>query len=61
MANMTVARSSGGKYTIESTIPKFAAQSLNIQAGDSLEWDMDMVKGEKVLIVRKMDKSGRGV
>ena len=61
MANMTVARGSGGKYTIESTIPKFAVETLNIQAGDSLEWDMDMVKGEKVLIVRKMDKSGRGV
>ena len=60
MANSTITRKRG-KYTIESTIPKFAAQSLNIQAGDSLEWDMDMVKGEKVLIVRKMDKSGRGV
>lgn len=61
MANMTVARGSGGKYTIESTIPKFAVETLNIQAGDLLEWDIEVVSGQKVLIARKAEKSGTGV
>ncbi len=60
MANATVIRR-GRAYTLESTLPKFTVEMLKLNAGDLLEWEIDIVAGEKVLIVRKMDKSGRGV
>ena len=60
MANGTITRKRG-KYTIESTIPKFAAESLNMNEGDLVEWDIEVVAGQKVLIARKAEKSGTGV
>ncbi len=46
--------------SLRATIPEGIVAYLEIQEGDKLEWKMDMVKNERVVIVRKkkVKKSG---
>ena len=60
MASGTVIRR-GGAYTLESTLPKFVVETLSLHEGDMLQWEIDFIGGQKVLIARKAEKSGTGV
>jgi DNA-binding Xre family transcriptional regulator len=39
--------------SLRATIPEGIVAFLEMQAGDILEWKMDIAKGERVVIVRK--------
>lgn len=43
--------------SLRATIPEGVVAFLNLESGDSLEWEMDFEKKERIVIVKK--KSGK--
>ena len=43
-----------GTKSLRATIPEGIVAFLDMQAGNILEWKMDIEKGERVVIVRKV-------
>ncbi len=46
-----------GTKSLRATIPEGVVAFLNLESGDSLEWEMDFDKKERIVIVKK--KSGK--
>jgi len=42
-----------GTKSLRATVPEGIVVFLGIEAGDKLEWQMDLQNGERVVIVRK--------
>ena len=42
-----------GTKSLRATVPEGIVAFLNLQSGDKLEWKMDIIKNEKVVIVIK--------
>lgn len=42
-----------GTKSLRATVPEGIVAFLNLQAGDKLEWKMEVIKNEKVVIVKK--------
>ncbi|MGD0177060.1 MAG: AbrB family transcriptional regulator [Candidatus Bathyarchaeia archaeon] len=42
-----------GTKSLRATVPEGIVAFLGIQAGDKLEWRMEMQNGERIVIVRK--------
>ena len=42
--------------SLRATVPEGIVAFLNLKAGDKLEWEMEIINGERVAIVRKMKK-----
>ena len=40
--------------SLRATVPEGIVAFLELQAGDKLEWKMDIINDERVVIVRKM-------
>lgn len=61
-ANQSVARKANqSESSIEATIPATLARLMRIGHGDMLEWDIDILAGERILIIKKLGKPGAGV
>ena len=43
-----------GTKSLRATVPEGIVAFLNIQAGDKLEWRMDVHNDERIVIVRKL-------
>jgi hypothetical protein len=43
-----------GTTSLRATVPEGIVAFLELQSGDKLDWKMDIVNGERVVIVRKM-------
>jgi hypothetical protein len=43
-----------GTKSLRATVPEGIVAFLNIQSGDKLEWRMEMIDEERVVIVRKV-------
>jgi bifunctional DNA-binding transcriptional regulator/antitoxin component of YhaV-PrlF toxin-antitoxin module len=43
-----------GTTSLRVTVPEGIVAFLELQAGDKLEWKMEIAKGERVTIVRKL-------
>ena len=43
--------------SLRATIPEGIVAFLELQSGDKLEWKMELIKGERVAMVRKSDKN----
>ncbi len=48
-----------GTKSLRATVPEGIVAYLNLEAGNKLEWQMEMHKGERVVIVRKVKTKGR--
>ena len=42
-----------GTKSLRATVPEGIVAFLNLHAGDKLEWRMEVIKNEKVVIVKK--------
>jgi len=42
-----------GTKSLRATVPEGIVAFLNLQAGDKLEWKMDVRKNQKIVIVKK--------
>lgn len=42
--------------SLRATIPEGMVAFLELEKGDKLEWKMEIIKGERVALVRKMKK-----
>lgn len=47
-----------GTKSLRATVPEGIVVYLGIEAGDKLEWKMDMKKSERIVIIKKK-KNGR--
>jgi hypothetical protein len=45
-----------GTKSLRATIPEGIVAFLDMQQGDVLDWRMDIVNGERVVIIRKIKK-----
>lgn len=43
-----------GTKSLRATIPEGVVAYLNLQAGDKLEWKMEIMEGEKIVLVQKV-------
>jgi len=43
-----------GTTSLRATVPEGIVAFLELQSGDKLEWKMDIINDERVVIVRKM-------
>jgi hypothetical protein len=50
----TVARP--GSTSLRATVPEGIVAFLDLKSGDKLDWKMDIVDGERVVIVTKISK-----
>lgn len=54
MSLQTIATSAkAGTKSLRATIPEGVVAYLDLQAGDKLEWRMEIINGGKAVIVRK--------
>ena len=44
------------KDSLRTTLPIFCVRQWNLEAGDQLDWSIETVKGESVMIVRAIKK-----
>ena len=40
--------------SMRTTIPTFLAKKMNLDVGDTLDWDLDKIDGEWVMTIRKV-------
>jgi len=45
-----------GTKSLRATIPEGIVAFLDMKAGDVLDWKMDILNGERIVIVRKLTK-----
>ena len=43
-----------GTKSLRATIPEGIVAFLNLKEGESLDWKMEVMKGERVVLVRKL-------
>jgi antitoxin component of MazEF toxin-antitoxin module len=43
-----------GTNSLKTTIPEGIVEYLNLKPGDTLEWSMEIVKGNRVTFVKKV-------
>ena len=61
MGNVTKLRK-GGEYSLELVVPVVAVQMFGLKEGDKVSWNFDIIGGEKVLYLKKLDRQlGSGV
>ena len=46
-----------GTKSLRATVPEGIVAFLNLHAGDKLEWRMEVIKNEKVVIVKKKKRN----
>ncbi len=51
----TVARASTNSPSVRATIPEDIAKEMQLSVGDVLDWEIEIRKGRKVAIVRKLE------
>jgi len=49
----TVGIAKVGTKSLRATVPEGVVSYLDLEAGDKLEWRMEIAEGKKVVIVRK--------
>lgn len=45
-----------GTTSLRATVPEGIVAFLELKAGDKLDWKMDIVNGERIVIVKKLKK-----
>lgn len=45
-----------GANSLRTTIPEGIVEYLNLKAGDSLEWSMELIGNLRVAIIKKMER-----
>jgi hypothetical protein len=48
-----------GTMSLRATVPQGIVAFLELQSGDMLEWKMEIIDGERVVMVRKMKRKGK--
>ncbi len=48
-----------GTKSLRATVPEGVVAYLELEAGDKLEWKMEIEKGEKVVKIKKMETISR--
>ena len=51
--NSTVGIAKEGTKSLRATVPEGIVAFLDLKAGEKLEWKMDIMDGEKIVLVRK--------
>ena len=51
----TVARASSNSPSVRATIPEEVAKEMQLAVGDVLDWEIELRKNRKVMIVRKLE------
>jgi len=50
----TIGVAKKGTNSLRATVPEGIVAYLDLKSGDKLEWRMDMIKGKRVVTVRKV-------
>ena len=50
----TVGIAKVGTKSLRATVPEGIVAFLDLKEGDKLEWKMDFIKGERVVIVKRL-------
>lgn len=45
-----------GTLSLRATVPQGIVVFLELEAGDQLSWEMEIINGERVAVVRKLKK-----
>lgn len=45
--------------SLRATIPEGIVAFLDLKEGDKLDWKMEIIKGERVVVVRKIAQKGK--
>jgi uncharacterized membrane protein YkoI len=51
-----VSRNTSDSKSLKSTIPEAVTNALKIAQGDFLDWDLEVVDGKLIVIVKKVEK-----
>ena len=51
----TVAKASSNSPSVRATIPEDIAKEMELSVGDVLDWETEMRKNRKVMVVKKLE------
>ena len=51
----TVARASSNSPSVRATIPEETVKEMGLVVGDILDWEIELKKNRKVMVVRKLE------
>jgi hypothetical protein len=51
----TVARASSNSPSVRATIPEEVAKEMQLSVGDVLDWEIELRKNRKVMVVRRLE------
>jgi len=51
----TVARASSNSPSVRATIPEEIAKEMQLSVGDILDWEIELRKNRKVMVVKRLE------
>jgi bifunctional DNA-binding transcriptional regulator/antitoxin component of YhaV-PrlF toxin-antitoxin module len=51
----TVARASSNSPSVRATIPEEVAKEMQLSIGDVLDWEIELRKNRKVMVVKRLE------